>query len=111
MEGKVVNDATGQPVSKATVMLRGPANAVFNTSTDEKGRYAFGGIEPGSYTLTAERAGFVTATYGAKAVIAARRISRGTHSWDSGRHWHTRNELYRWQDYKSTQPAVRSPAG
>lgn len=65
VEGQVLNDATGKPVAKATVLLHGASNSEFYTQTDEKGQYGFAGIEPGSYTLTAERAGFVTATYGA----------------------------------------------
>jgi hypothetical protein len=58
VEGRVLNALTGDPVGNATVFLRGSNQAVYVTSSDENGRYAFAGIEPGEYALGAERAGF-----------------------------------------------------
>jgi protocatechuate 3,4-dioxygenase beta subunit len=73
LEGRVVNDANGEPLRDAKLKLQ-PAKAtgslgrvVFVTMTDETGRFAFAGLEPDAYNFSAERAGFVTANYGAKA--------------------------------------------
>ena len=82
VEGIVRNRATGEPLADAKLRLR-PASSEqptalaraqqtsFVTMTDEAGRFAFAGIEPGSYEFRAERMGFVTAAYGAKGPRAA----------------------------------------
>ena len=73
LEGRVVNDADGEPLRDAKLKLQ-PAKATGNlgrvafvTMTDETGRFAFAGLEPDAYNFSAEHAGFVTANYGAKA--------------------------------------------
>src|SRR5882724_10010075 len=74
VEGRVTSLATGEPVRKATLRLRGTmtgptTNAAdvpaYQSTTDNEGKFLFEDIEPGRYTLMAERAGFVRQTYGA----------------------------------------------
>jgi protocatechuate 3,4-dioxygenase beta subunit len=74
VEGRVTSLATGEPVRKATLRLRGamtaqPVNAAdipaYQSITDNEGKFLFEDIDPGRYTLMAERAGFVRQTYGA----------------------------------------------
>jgi hypothetical protein len=65
VEGTVRNGVTGEPVVNATLKLR-RGTSTFVTETDSKGQYAFAGIEPGSYTLSASRLGFLDVNYGAR---------------------------------------------
>jgi hypothetical protein len=64
----VVPDATRRtPVRRATVQLSGggllrPRVAI----TDDAGRFTFGGLAGGSYSLSATRAGFVPSFYGSR---------------------------------------------
>ena len=81
LEGQVVNSFSGLPVRKAAVTLfevsGGDAAAASRHSaqeqgsqegvvalTDAEGHFAFSGLEPGSYGLRAERAGFRAQSYG-----------------------------------------------
>jgi hypothetical protein len=57
VEGTVVNSLTGDPLRKATVELRSAHNYV--STSDAQGRFVFEEVEPGSYTVQAERVGFV----------------------------------------------------
>jgi protocatechuate 3,4-dioxygenase beta subunit len=71
--GKVVNEATGEPLKDATLTLRlaqGAVPAIFTTATDDAGRFAFAGIEPGQYAFRAERMGFLATDYGARRPLA-----------------------------------------
>ncbi len=69
ISGTVVNAITGEPVRRATVMLRrvdiatGTAAA---TATDANGNFVLSAPEPGTYRLTAEHAGFLPAQFGAR---------------------------------------------
>src|SRR5690349_18075593 len=73
LEGKVVSAATGEPVKKATILLRradqnpmaGGMPGTYTTTTDIAGKFAMKDIDPGKYRLTVMRSGFVTAEYGA----------------------------------------------
>ncbi len=61
----------GEAVAGAIVRLRGVAShgepaSTYSQSTDGEGRFAFGDPEPGIYTLTSEKLGFVTLPYGAR---------------------------------------------
>ncbi|MCC6389264.1 MAG: TonB-dependent receptor [Bryobacterales bacterium] len=55
----IITDTSNAPIAQATVTLLN-ANTRISTvrTTDEIGRYLFDFVEPGSYTLTAELAGF-----------------------------------------------------
>jgi hypothetical protein len=67
--GRVLNEATGDPLREAEVVLRrSPASAspAFTTETDAAGRFDLAGIEPGRYSIEARRNGFVAAEYGAR---------------------------------------------
>jgi hypothetical protein len=70
--GQVVNAATGEPVRKATVVVRytdvrvagRPMN--FSTTTDQSGRFTIADLQPGACRVSAERNGFVNSEYGAR---------------------------------------------
>ena len=74
VSGRVVNAANGEPVSRARLLLGGTDNptggsdsaAVYTTVTDDRGRFAMKDIEAGKYNFTAQRAGFVRMSYGAR---------------------------------------------
>ena len=68
VEGQAFNNATGEPVKKVQVLLRpvgSSSDPPYGALTDAGGRFAIPGVRPGRYILTAERAGFVRAEYGA----------------------------------------------
>ena len=59
--GVVVESKSGAPVAKALVILRRGQDAGIGARTDASGGFAFRDLEPGTYQITAERAGFVPA--------------------------------------------------
>jgi hypothetical protein len=69
ISGTVVTaDSPDKGLRRVTVML-GAGDQVklpVNVVTDDAGRFAFTGLGSGTYTLIANRAGFVSSTYGAK---------------------------------------------
>ena len=72
IEGRVLNALTGEPLKKVTLSLRnldglpGMPRPLYSTVSGPDGRFAMKEIEPGSYLLSAERAGFLRASYGAR---------------------------------------------
>ena len=63
--GVVVSPASGTPIRRATVTLSGIGAAGVRVAvTDDQGRFAFGGLPAGRFTLTAARVGYVTTAYG-----------------------------------------------
>src|SRR5436305_1252030 len=68
IKGQVLNAVTGEPLRKARVTLAkaearsGPRER----DVDVAGRFEFRSVEPGRYTLRAERTGFVTQSYGSR---------------------------------------------
>jgi protocatechuate 3,4-dioxygenase beta subunit len=62
--GRVVEQGTNQPIADARVQLapqrRGAASfgPPRETISDQQGRYAFGGVEPGSYRVLVQKAGY-----------------------------------------------------
>jgi len=81
MEGRVVG-LNGEAVRKATVRLQrsgqgaaaqlnpivgGQGPSDYSKTTDDAGKFVFEDVEPGRYTLIAEKTGFLTQRYGARA--------------------------------------------
>jgi protocatechuate 3,4-dioxygenase beta subunit len=79
IEGQVTNPA-GEPLKKAAVRLQSmfsaPATSApgtpaamptsYTSESDAAGNFVFEEIEPGRYTLSAERAGYIRSSYGAR---------------------------------------------
>jgi hypothetical protein len=65
VQGVVVRDATGGPLSKAVVELRG-GQLQQTTTTENDGRFFFRNLPFGAYELTVRRDGFTPAEYGQK---------------------------------------------
>jgi hypothetical protein len=61
----VTDDADARPVRLAKVTLQNAARAPV-TTTDDAGRFTVSRLPAGRYTVVVSKAGFVTATYGAK---------------------------------------------
>src|SRR5580704_4801137 len=57
VKGIVTNAVTGEPLRKAFVGLEGKDGK--SAVTDDKGRFSIEKIEPGPYSLEAERPGFL----------------------------------------------------
>ena len=64
IEGRVTNAVTGEALRRVALSLTGPGRVT--AETDEAGRFAFQGLNPGSYSLTADRAAYARQTYGAR---------------------------------------------
>jgi protocatechuate 3,4-dioxygenase beta subunit len=60
--GKVVNSVTGDPVKKATVILRAQGGSgqrgSYAVETDSHGQFAIAEVEPGAYLISVDRPGF-----------------------------------------------------
>ena len=65
LQGKVSGAVGGEPIKKATVMLSGHGS-MSSTETNEKGEFLFENLEPGRYTLVAQKTGFAPGAYGAR---------------------------------------------
>jgi len=74
VEGQVQSSATGAPIRKAEITLRGserPAGAMampttYTAAADVGGKFVIKDVEPGKYRLSIHRTGFVDAQYGAR---------------------------------------------
>src|SRR5258706_3526233 len=67
LQGQVLNLVTGEPVRKGNVTLE-PEHGGTNLKaiTDNEGKFSIENIDPGRFTLAAERQGFVKQNYGAR---------------------------------------------
>ena len=61
------DDANARPIRRVIVTLSGTAGAT-QTVTDDAGRFAFGDLPAGRYTLTAEKPAYLKTFYGSRAV-------------------------------------------
>jgi protocatechuate 3,4-dioxygenase beta subunit len=74
IQGQVFNSVTGEPLKKATLNLQRSDMApdmmsmppTYSTSTDASGKFAMKDIEPGRYSLSVNRNGYVTTSYGSR---------------------------------------------
>jgi hypothetical protein len=72
LEGKVTSLTGGQPLKKVNLTLypigNGSGDSIkpYGTVSDTDGKFVFESVEPGRYTLAAERTGYVRQNYGAK---------------------------------------------
>jgi hypothetical protein len=68
LEGKVTDAATGAALKKVMLVLNRRGGSAPNTTTesDEKGQFQFVDLQPGRYTLAAQRAGYAPGFYGAR---------------------------------------------
>ena len=64
IEGRVTNALTGEALRRVALSLTGPGRVT--AESDETGHFAFQGLNLGSYSLTADRAGYARQTYGAR---------------------------------------------
>ena len=63
----LVDDESSRPLRRATVTLSaGQLELPRSTVTDDAGRFLFTALEPGNYTVSAQRAAYVTAYFGGK---------------------------------------------
>lgn len=62
-------DETGAPVVGARVTLSGPQS--LSTATDSKGKFSFGGVTPGIYTISVQKAGYDIASESDLTIFAA----------------------------------------
>jgi hypothetical protein len=61
LDGKVVNEVTGEPIRGVSVSL-----APHSTTTDDKGTFSIKDVAPGTYRLTFTNPGYMPAQHGAK---------------------------------------------
>ena len=67
VSGQVLNLVTGEPVRKANLTLKPePSGTNLKAVSDNEGKFNIENVDPGRYTLTADRQGFVTQNYGAR---------------------------------------------
>jgi Carboxypeptidase regulatory-like domain len=64
IRGRVVAAATRQPLHRVRITLRASDPNAPATVTDTRGQFELRNVPPGSYTLTAARAGYLTIQYG-----------------------------------------------
>ncbi len=64
LEGRVVDETTGQPVARAHLFaIRDAIVTAIRTSTNEQGRFCFARLDAGSYSVVAQRTGYLEAVY------------------------------------------------
>ena len=64
VRGRVISAASGQPLHRVRVTLNGAVQNAPTGVTDTRGQFEVTDVPPGSYTLTAARAGYLTLQYG-----------------------------------------------
>lgn len=74
IRGRITSAATGQPLHRVRVTLNGPSPSPATGVTDTKGIFEITDVPPGSYSLTAARAGYLTVQYGQRRPREAGRL-------------------------------------
>jgi hypothetical protein len=77
ISGVVVNSITGRPLSQARVLVAPDdgSSKEIETTTEADGRFAFGHLPAASWTLSAERRGFLGQKYGQRSLYTTGAIS------------------------------------
>ena len=76
VDGVVINAATKMPVSGALVMLArtdGPLSGAVVVSTNDRGRFTFSKVPPGTYRLRAEHDDYIRSELSPPVAVDARR--------------------------------------
>jgi Carboxypeptidase regulatory-like domain len=63
LKGRVIDAATGAPVARARVRIQGGGGPRPSVLTDSSGRFAFGGLPAGPYSLTADKSTYMAGRY------------------------------------------------
>jgi hypothetical protein len=64
IEGRVIDSVTGEPVRKATLTARGSV-----VESEANGHFVIDNLEPGTYTLMAQKPGYPDQIYGARSTL------------------------------------------
>ncbi len=67
IEGTIYSLKTGQPLRKAEIQMHrtdAKADSSYGATTDDAGHYVVEGLDPGTYSLSVSRNGYVTTSYG-----------------------------------------------
>ncbi len=65
LQGKISSAVTGEPIKKVNVILSGHGSNT-TVETDEKGEFTFENLDPGRFSLMAQKNGFAPSAYGAR---------------------------------------------
>lgn len=76
VEGQVVNAASGAPLKRANLRLQPviegkdirATRTTYTSSTDAEGKFVLQDVNPGTYMLRADRAGYIAQSYGSRSV-------------------------------------------
>src|SRR5262245_48753435 len=66
VQGVVLRDDSGDPLSKARVELRGESSGPMTVTTDGDGKFYFSSLLAGNYDISVRRDGFAPAEVGQK---------------------------------------------
>lgn len=66
LAGRTINAVTGEPIRKValTLHLRQSGSSASAATADSDGRFLFENLEPGTYTLSGQKGGFLPGSYG-----------------------------------------------
>jgi hypothetical protein len=64
VRGRVIAAATGQPLHRVRITMAGSVSNPPTAVTDTRGRFEVTDVPPGTYSITAVRAGYLTIQYG-----------------------------------------------
>ncbi len=79
--GIVVESKSDEPVRKAVVILRSEQGTGIGTTTDATGKFKLLDLEPGTYTLTASRDGYVVVARKSQRKVVVVKADETTSDW------------------------------